>query len=490
MAHPHPFFLLLLALLGFAGNAGAASAYTPALAKAHAEFLKLKVSSGNTLAQQVLRQQPDNAAAILVANYGDFLTLCVQQDAKAYNKLLETQEKRLAILSKISPQNAWTDFARAELRMQIGVSKLLFGNRLSAAWDIHKAYQQYTANARRYPNFAPNKKTLGMMQVLIGSIPDRYRWFLDIIGMRGSVTQGMASLRAAATQAHPFQQEAQLLYALLQQLLDRQKDKEALQLVEQLTQQQPDNLLFRFVAMHLYKKTAKSPLALHHFEQRPRGGTYLSFPYLHHMAADLYLYRGDYARSAQENRLFLDRHKGEHYLKAANFKLYLAYLLGNHRPQALWYYKQISETGKADIEEDKYAARFVEKQQQPNLSLLKARLYSDGGYYRQALQVLDSMHTASAPFETRAEHLYRRARAYHGLEETEQAIKLYKSTISFSGTSNFYFAPNAALQLGYIYQEAGQPEQAKHYYHRAMSYEGHEYKNSIDAKAKLALSTL
>ncbi|WP_439882983.1 tetratricopeptide repeat protein [Pontibacter sp. MBLB2868] len=492
MAQPHPFFLMLLLLILSNSNSSAAtSSYSSTISKAHQEYLKLKIASGNYYAKEALNSTPSNAAALLVNNYGDFLTLCVQQDASVYEALITQQENRLAKIGALAERSAWRDYALAEVRMQVGLSKLLFGNKLSAAWDIRQAYLQYDANAKKYPEFIPNKKTLGVLQVLIGSVPDKYKWFLNIIGMKGSVRVGMANLRAAAFNSNPFQEEAKVIYALTLQLTDQGKDDQAVAILEKIVDQEPDNLLYRFAAIHLLKKTKHTDQALEYYTERPQNSQYLTFPYLRHMAADLYLYKGLYEKSARENQAFLKQHKGDHYIKAANYKLYLAYYLSNHQPQALWYYKQISEAGIQVIEEDKYAARFVEKQEKPEKHLLISRLRSDGGYYQQALKALDEVDTTSnSPLAIRAEYMYRKARIYHGMEDKLSAIKFYKSAIDLCGYSDLYFAPHAALQLGYIYEELNKKELAKVYFKKAMAYQDHEYKSSIDAKAKLALSAL
>ena len=490
MAQPHPFFLALCMALLCALPLHALSVYNKNTLQAHQEFLKLKVDNGKLYANQELLTNPSNAAALLVANYADFLTICIAQDPDVFDALLQNQEKRLSRLESLKENTPWKSYAQAEVRMQIGVSKLLFGNKLAAAWDIRQAYLLYTSIAKRHPDFIPNKKTLGMLQVLIGSVPDNYRWFLNIIGMKGSIKSGLANLKIAATQSNPFQAEAQAMYAITLHLADKKQEQQAIKIIENLTQQHPDNLLFSFAAMHLLKKTKHGEQALRHFSNRPTGGEYLTFPYLQHMAADLYLYRGDYDRSVAHNQAFLKQHKGKHYLKAAHFKLHLAYLLSNHQPQSLWYYNKINEVGTDEIEEDKYAAKYALKQEKPLKPLLLARLQSDGGYYREALRSLNLLDTTRVTQAVQAEYTYRKARVYHGLQDTVQAVKFYKNTISVCGDSNLYFAPHAALQLGYLYKEQKQESQARLYFKKAMSYRDHEYKNSIDAKAKLALASL
>ncbi|MCC9168321.1 tetratricopeptide repeat protein [Pontibacter harenae] len=494
MAKHHPFFLLLWLLFfsGYNSIAFANSTFTPTLAKAQTELLKLKVINASQLVQQESKNETINAVALLVANYSDFLRICVQQDKSVYDKLINAQEDRLSQLEALKEKSEWVDYSKAEVRMQLGVSKLTTGNKLSAAWDFRKAYLQLKANAETYPQFLPNKKSYGLMQILIGSVPDNYKWFFNIIGMKGSVSAGVANLKSVATQQNPAQKEAQLLYALTQHMLDEEKNTPAaLKAVHQLVSEQPDNLLFSFVYIHLLKKTKHSDQALQQFSQRPKGKGYLSFPYLHHMAADLYLYKGDYSKSIEANKIFLEQHQGEHYLKSAYYKLFLAYKLNNLQPQAKWYYNNIAPIGIAETEEDKYASRFIERKEQFHNALLVARLRYDGGYYKKALQVLNNIdNTDELSSALNAEYLYRKARIYHGLNNKPLAIFFYQKTIKACEATDLYFAPNAALQLGYLYQQSKQPSMAKAYFDKAKSFKGHAYKNSIDAKAKLALSTL
>ena len=54
----------------------------------------------------------------------------------------------------------------------------------------------------------------------------------------------------------------------------------------------------------------------------------------------------------------------------------------------------------------------------------------------------------------------------------------------------YYFAPQAALQQGYLAQSAGNKPVARRYFQKALNYPWHEYKNSTDAKARLALQEL
>ena len=56
--------------------------------------------------------------------------------------------------------------------------------------------------------------------------------------------------------------------------------------------------------------------------------------------------------------------------------------------------------------------------------------------------------------------------------------------------SPYYFAANAALQLGIIYEKQADFKKAAEYYELAQSMENVEYKNSINQKAKAGLNRI
>ncbi|HEY8401534.1 MAG TPA: hypothetical protein VIK89_09745, partial [Cytophagaceae bacterium] len=81
-------------------------------------------------------------------------------------------------------------------------------------------------------------------------------------------------------------------------------------------------------------------------------------------------------------------------------------------------------------------------------------------------------------------------RLHHKVGSINDAIDYYLKTIELSPPDTYYFAPNAALQLGYIYKRKSDKENARKYFQKALTYKNYEYKNSIDNKAKAALNEL
>jgi hypothetical protein len=69
----------------------------------------------------------------------------------------------------------------------------------------------------------------------------------------------------------------------------------------------------------------------------------------------------------------------------------------------------------------------------------------------------------------------------------DRAIDCYSSVIKGGRELPYYFAANSALLLGGIYERKNERTKASEYYHLALSMKDHEYKNSIDQKARAGL---
>jgi len=427
---------------------------------------------------------------LLVANYADFLSILVSQNEALYKKLKSRQEKRLETVGDLKEKTPYKRYVQAEIKLQLAMCQVFFADEVQAAWNVRSAFLLLKENQKLYPDFIPNRKSLGLLQVIIGSVPDSYQWVFNILGMRGDIKAGMTNLNAASKAKHLFQTEARIYLHFAQDWMNA-AEEHGIKALPKLAADNPENLLFAYLAMSMLKKNKTCDQALQIYQKRPSGNQYLAFPYLHHMAADMYLYKGDYNRSLRENQQFLNTYEGQHYRKDAYFKLYLASLLSDNILPAQLYYNSIKNNGVAVVEEDKYAQKFIDNKDVLNKQLTKARLHADGGYYDQALQTLKSFKvTPQMPAKDKIELYYRKARIFQGLGKEDSAITFYKQTINFSGTLPYYFAPNAALQLGYLALERNDKISAKNYFKKALSYPKHEYKNSIDSKAKSALSTL
>ena len=147
--------------------------------------------------------------------------------------------------------------------------------------------------------------------------------------------------------------------------------------------------------------------------------------------------------------------------------------------------RKILERGSMDTEADKQAQKEAGTTVWPHSLLLRARLLNDGGYQREALRLLHGRSARDfALIEEKLEFAYRAGRLFDDLETDDQAIVFYKEAIELGEKRKEYFAARAALQIGFIYEKNGDKVSALTWFRRCLSMKDHDFKNSLDQRAK------
>jgi tetratricopeptide (TPR) repeat protein len=335
----------------------------------------------------------------------------------------------------------------------------------------------------------PIRKTSGLLQIIVGSVPEKYNWVLSLLNMSGSVSGGMADLKEIGDSGSPLAFEGKLLHALVQGFI-LARSEEGLEEMQEILREHENNRLALFLCASLALKNSSNEVALQRLHELATINQRVPIFYANYLSGEAYLHKADYLSAIAAYRLFIDHQPGLNYIKDAHYKIGLCYWLLGNEDEARDMFQQARNKGKEVTEADKSASKNLAEKGLPNAKLLKVRYLTDGGYYQEAGEVLTSIKSSelAAP-KDRAELIYRKARLAHKMGRAD-ATDLYLQTVRISGGETWYFAPNACLQLGYIYQSQNKIKEAEEYFLRALSYRRHEYKNSIDSKARSALAQL
>jgi TolA-binding protein len=439
-------------------------------------------------AREVLHDKVD-PISIYILNLNEALELLVLEDENLFEEYENKYIARIEQLKEGVP-TASSLYTQAELRIQWAFIYLKFGHELDAAWNIRLANQLVQECKKKFPNFSLIKKPSGLLQIMIGTVPEKFQWILRLLNMNGSVEEGFQELNYVIT-IHTAQRfETKLLYHLIQGFMLQQPDV-AFKGIEELLMESPTNKLLLFLGTTIAIKNADSETALSLLSRLDQQTEGLTLPYAYYLKGEVYLHRGNYSLSINAYQQFLEKYKGVNFIKDATYKIGVCYWLLLDKTKADLYFEKAKREGKEASEADKYAARSLAEKGYPNVKLSKVRYYTDGGYYNEARALIKTIQEKDLiTLKEKVEYTYRLARLHHKLLITEEAKKNYLATISLSGNNNWYFAPNACLQLGYLFQEENNLTEAKKHFEKALSYKRHEYKNSIDSKAKSALAQL
>ena len=231
-------------------------------------------------------------------------------------------------------------------------------------------------------------------------------------------------------------------------------------------------------------------LAIKLLQNRPKTAAYHPFYFLDFMLGMAKLEHGD-ADAEVYLQTYVRNFKGRHFIKECYQKLAWNAFLNNNLTAYYSNMELCKTKGVATQEADKKALKDAKNAVLPNLALLRARLYCDGGYFTKAKAYL-SVYTEKmfkTPLE-KLEYNYRFGRIYDKLDDTPNAILYYTKTIETGKESPAYFACNAALQLGLLYENTKSFAQARAYYNLCLSISPSDYKDSLHQKAKAGLQRL
>jgi hypothetical protein len=488
--------MLILGLMAIGGSARSAEDgrksfdFNPRCQQAYQEIVRLRIRQGKELLNLERRDHPDNLIPVLLENYIDFFQLFFNENPEDYARLKANEAMRLESIDEGLHTSPYYEFSKAVIHFQWAAVKIKFSHNWDAGWEFRRSYLQASEVLKNHPGFFPARMMHGAMQAVAGTIPDGYRWLSNLLGIRGSIRVGMEELETVLNEsdslAQLFHNETVFYYLYLKFYIENKKAD----VFRYIRTHRPDtesNLLLAFMISNLSINGQRSADAEKVILARPGGPGYLAMPVwnmqmgvvrLNHLEPDA----GAYLEK------FLHEFKGNFYVQDVLQRLSWCYYLSNDKEQAVACRKKIIEKGGSDTEADRQALQDARSGKWPNVLLLKARLLNDGGYNQEALAILQGK--SSSDFESEEEKLefaYRLARIYDDLGRTEEALGAYLTTIKLGQDKKAYYAARAALQSAYIYERRGDRKTAVAFFQKVIALKDHDYKNSLDQKAKAGI---
>ncbi len=461
---------------------------------AYDKIMSLRFDEASVLLKQEKKNNPTNLVPDYLENYIDFFKVFINEEKAEFDQLEPGKNKRLARIEKGDPYSPYFLFVQAEIRLQWALARLKFNEYFTAFTEVRKAYKLLEKNQKKYPHFVANKKSLGILHAMVGTIPDSYKWGVQLLGgMDGTIAQGKKELEEVLAFARKneffYEEETMVMYAFLMLHLNKEEGA-AWNIVSNGKLNPRTNPLAAFVLGNVAMNTGNTDKAISILENRPRDAAFHPFHYLEFMLGLCKVHQLDPGARKHFNN-YINNFKGQNYIKEAYQKTAWSYLVEGNTEQYYFYIKNCLTKGAASVGEDKKALKEAQSGTVPNVDLVKARLLFDGGYFKESYNLLSGLSDAHFTTDrTRLEYIYRKGRAAHGYNKMEEAIQYYNTTIEKGQYLPYYFACNAALKLGLLYEQQGQKSQAKSKYQLCLSMKPDEYKNGLHQQAKAGLNRL
>ena len=465
---------------------------------AYSYILSLDINNAKAVLKNEKKINPNNGIIYLYENYIDFLYLLINEDEVLFQDLSRNKLKRIKNIKLNDKSSPYYLYSQAEIYLQWSFISIKFGEYVKGAYEIQKAYFLIKKNINIFPDFYLNNKILGILNVLIGSIPEEYQWITNLIGMEGDVNTGFNRLNKffLLTQENPkytqYSVETIFLLSFLQMNISNDIDDYKI-LLSIIDNQYKSNKLLKLCASRLASKLGDNELNSQILNHKFKEDKTLPIYYFDYLLGMSELYKLNYNLASKHFQIFLKNFKGKNYIKSSYHKLALISFLLNDEDSMQKYFNLTLLNGDIFIEEDKKAQKDVELNLLPHPVLLEARLLYDGGYYLKALSFIEEVGEPSyfSDINSIVEYWYRKARISQRIDDSSSKIIEYFSKAYNKGKDlKTYFAPMAALQIGYEYEKMEDFSNAREFYKRCLGFSDFDYERGIHQKAKVALARL
>lgn len=484
--------IFLLVLLSIAAEAS--FIFNDNCKQAYTDALCLKFEKAKTRLQSEKKINSANQVPYIIENYIDFLTVIIGEQENDFQHLKNNKDFRLQQIARQGKESPWCLYGQSLIYLQTGIARIKFSEYVNASLDLNRAYRLLIENQLKFPDFVMNKAGLGLLHALIGTVPDKYRWATRSLDFEGTINQGNSEINDAYKQVSSDPQLSFLLpetaFLLSFVTLNLSADlPAALMLAEKLNSSSmlKESPLMAYALASIYSRLGDNNRVIKLLNECPVAADSYPFYYLKYMLGVAKLNRMD-PDACYPLLNFLGNFKGKNYIRSAYMHLAWYYLIHNDTQKYNTYIERIKLRGNNQVDNDREALTFASSNTKPDLSLLKARLLFDGGYYEQAKHEIDGFKTGNKNSEI--EYIYRLARIYHNWGKTDEAIDAYKETITKGEKYPFYFAANAALQLGLIYEKQKNYLLAKEYFSKVLDMDFEQYQFSISNKAQAGLNRI
>ncbi|UCG26748.1 MAG: hypothetical protein JSV24_07135 [Bacteroidales bacterium] len=461
--------------------------------KAYDLILQLRFGEAQTILREEKETDPESIFPYYLENYKDFLELLITEDLNSHDRYKSEFENRIEFVKSSERNSPYYLFILSEMYLQSSFVNIKFNDNWKALFLFYTSYKYTQKNRERYPEFESNNKLAGVLNVILGMVPQNFNWIMKVAGMKGDVSLGIQQLERyyKFTRQSEFPEIEAAIILAFTYLQTNNREPSALEFLQSLSPVPFENSLFRFTYALSLNKAGKNYRVIPLLEDYRQPENEIPFLFLDFLYGEAKLNRLDKDANIPLEK-FAAEFKGMHYIKTCWHKLGWYYLLNGEEEKYQKCLHMVEKAGKMLVDADKQAIYEASSGRKPNLVLLKARLLFDGGYFGMAGTLLLENHDPDL-FETgldKLEYLYRLARVYHMSGEKMKAEKYYQIVLDKGREVPAYFASNSALQLGRVYEENDKPGEAVDYYKLALQLSRGSYWNSIVLEARSALNRL
>lgn len=451
--------------------------YNSNIEKAHQLLFNLEFSELNLILEKEHSINPKNVYIDYIKSYEFFLKSYFDAHSSDFNTFIEQSNHCIELLDH-ETNTSEAALLSASLSIQQAFLYFLWDEKMSYVKALVKGQGYIDKVNKTNPEYL---KIASIYEVIGGSVPSKYKTVAQWFNIKGNPNRGikMIDQYLKNSKSNSIKKvEGEIIQLYLRHFVGLETHEKQ--------NFNSENILYAYIYLSSSNASAKQKLDW----ISELKITHKTLPLYFQFLKARYLLESQDQRGIAEMDVFLNQHKGVSFIHTGHF--YKA-----------WYYCSQNETSNFSHEK-----AFIKKLTNPifpidkkllsriedpsfNASLVKARMLFDAGEFNKALVVLqnEAVKASLKTSESKIEYVYRMARIYEKLNNTDLALSLYERVIKTKQT-HLYFVAYSAYCSAKIYEGKEDAKTAILYYKKSLELNEGEYQKSIAQKCHFALNNL
>lgn len=485
------FIFSFLALIFLSQHAFAVYDVNENCKKAWMLVMDLQIEPAKKLLADEIKANPKNYYAYYLDQTCDVFRLLINSSEADYEEFVKNFEKKREIMDGKDEDSPYYLACYAEMELQVSVFSVMHDAQWSGLTKGYSAYKKVYRNIDRFPTFQPNRKLDGFFNVAIANLPPFVKWAISFFGVKVNMDYGFRTLNQYyLTQKNVEGLNAEAaLYMILAAKINKTPER-VYEFTKSLEPAVANTFIHSYFRANIAYRTGRNEEALKTLLQIKHNENGISDVIYSYLMGKVLLRKLD-PRAGNHLLRYLSHLEKKEYMKEMNYNLALFYLLQGNPEKYRKQCEVVRKQGMDLNERDREALYDAKLDYSPDINLVKARLSLDGGYFDAFAQAMRSFETSHEKrLSSEIEYHFLKGRDAAQLKNSNLAISEFNKVIELGEDKDYYFACEAALRLGKLYQQMGQKTLAEDYYKRSLKLYKSDYYEYIEDKARKGLSSL
>ena len=454
-------------------------------------LMDLKVKEAKSLMAKEIARNPTNYYAYYLDQTCDAFTILINSNDEEYENFLESYDRKRDTMDDKYEESPYYLMCKSEMDLQLGFFKVMHESQFSGVRSSYLGYREVYKNIELHPDFMPSRMIDGFFNTALSNLPPFLKSTVSVFGVTTNFSYGMKTLAKVykSQKAIKGMNAYSALFLIFSAKINKSPEL-VYDFVHSLDDEIKDLFVLKYFRGNIEYRTGHNEMAYRTISSLNYNNSSYARILYDYMMGKILLRKLD-PKAGYYLESYLKRLKKKEYFKEMTYKLALFYLINGNRNKYDELCEVVISEGAELNERDREALYDASLDYQPDIRLVKAKLLLEGGYYSRGKEQLDLFKDKSNPeLPYLLEFHLLNGKYMFRTGNKEEAVRMLKWVVEKGEDEDYYFACEAALVLGEIYEAAGELELALEYYKLSDDLYESEYYEYLGAKARKGIYRL